>query len=218
MKLFFLSGLPRSGSTLLTALLYQNPAIHSEGVSGLCDLMWSAKQSLDRNSQWNGNRRQTAHVLATLPSIYYSDVTRPVIIDKCRTWTLQANVQMLQQFMQPKIVCCVRDVDAVVDSFRRLFSANGRDDFESSPFASELQIAQIGMQHAFDDWNDDTYLLVDYDDLINNTHRELQRVYAFLGLDQFEHDLHNITNQHAEDDSVYGLIGMHDVRSTISRH
>lgn len=124
---------------------------------------------------------------------------------------------MLQQFMQPKIVCCVRDVDAVVDSFRRLFSANNRNDFESSPFASELQIAQIGMQHAFDNWNDDTYLLVDFDDLINDTHHELQRVYTFLGLDQFEHDLNNIVNHNQEDDAVYGLVGMHDVRKTISQ-
>ena len=40
-----LSGLPRSGSTLLTAILSQNPLIHAEGNSAVCQLMWDLHQS-----------------------------------------------------------------------------------------------------------------------------------------------------------------------------
>ncbi len=37
---YFISGLPRTGSTLLSSILYQNPLIHTEGNSALCQLMW----------------------------------------------------------------------------------------------------------------------------------------------------------------------------------
>jgi hypothetical protein len=35
-QMFFLAGLPRTGSSLLTNILSQNPDILSEGSSGLC--------------------------------------------------------------------------------------------------------------------------------------------------------------------------------------
>ena len=44
-----LSGLPRTGSTLLSAILYQNPKIHAEGNSGLCQLMWDLEVSCKHN-------------------------------------------------------------------------------------------------------------------------------------------------------------------------
>ena len=41
----FLSGLPRTGSTLLSAILSQNPKIYSEGNSAVCQLMYDMQQS-----------------------------------------------------------------------------------------------------------------------------------------------------------------------------
>jgi sulfotransferase len=115
-KLHFLSGLPRSGSTLLTSILAENPEIHAEGVSGLCDLMWSAAQSVKRNQQWNGNPRNTEQIVRDLPSLYYRDVQKPIVIDKCRAWTLPLNMQMIREYVtpDPKVILCVRPVDDVV--------------------------------------------------------------------------------------------------------
>ena len=50
-KFFFISGLPRTGSTLLSSILYQNPLIHAEGNSPLCQLMWDNYVSCLSNSQ-----------------------------------------------------------------------------------------------------------------------------------------------------------------------
>jgi hypothetical protein len=41
-------GLPRTGSTLLINLLMQNPNIHGEGASLLCELMWQTQQMCDK--------------------------------------------------------------------------------------------------------------------------------------------------------------------------
>ena len=217
MRLHFLSGLPRSGSTLLTSILYQNPAIHTEGVSGLCDLMWVASQSVKRTQQWNGNPRNAEQIVRDIPSLYYRDVQKPVVIDKCRAWTLPLNMQMVREYVtpNPKVILCVRPVDDVVQSFQKLFASNRRDDFEASPFANELSMSIAGVRDAIEQDDPNTFLLVDYDNLCANTEQVLARIYDFLGLPHFLHDLNNIVDLHPENDSVYGLSGMHDVRSSI---
>ena len=38
-KIYFLSGLPRSGSTVLAAILSQHPSLHASSTSGLLDML-----------------------------------------------------------------------------------------------------------------------------------------------------------------------------------
>jgi sulfotransferase len=218
LRLHFLSGLPRSGSTLLTSILYQNPEIHTEGVSGLCDLMWVASQSVKRSQQWNGNPRDSEHIVRNIPSLYYRDVQKPIVIDKCRAWTLPLNMQMIREYVtpNPKVILCVRPVDDVVQSFQKLFARNKRDDFESSPFASELSMSIAGTSYALEQNDSKTFLVIDFNDLLSNTNEILNNIYNFLELEPFNHDLNNIVNENQEDDSIYGLSGMHDIRKTIS--
>lgn len=221
MKLHFLSGLPRSGSTLLTTLLYQNPLIHTEGLSGLCDVMWQTHLSFSNSQGIAGNHRlEHAHqMVADLPARYYSNVTRPVVFDKCRAWTTSGNVQMLHHYVtpQPKIVVLVRDPADIIASFKSLFARNGRDDFDTSGMPDEFNRNMLGVQMARDANDPETFLFVEFDDLIGNTQGELDRIYSFLGMESFEHDLGNIVTMNPEDDSVYGLQGMHDVRRTIGK-
>jgi hypothetical protein len=58
---------------------------------------------------------------------------------------------------------------------------------------------------------------VQYDDLINNIKSITDKIYEFCELEPFEHDFNNIVNKHPENDKVYGMIGQHDVRPTISK-
>ncbi len=179
--------------------------------------MWSASQSVKRNQQWNGNPRNTEQVVRDLPALYYRDVQKPIVIDKCRAWTLPLNMQMVREYvtLNPKVLLCVRPVDDVVQSFQKLFARNGRDDFESSPFASELSISIAGVSNALEQDDPNTYLLVDYNNLCANTEQVLAEIYDFLGLPHFVHDLNNIINLYPEDDNVYNLSGMHMVQSYI---
>ena len=221
MKLHFLSGLPRSGSTLLTTLLYQNPLIHTEGLSGLCDVMWQTHQSLSNAQSISANYRQAhAHqMVADLPARYYSNISRPVVIDKCRTWTASDNVLMLKHYVtpQPKIVVLTREPSDIIASFKSLFQRNGRDDFDTSGMADEFNRNMLSTQMAKDANDPETFLFVEFENLISNTQGELNRIYEFLDLETFHHDLNNIVNINQENDSVYGLQGMHDVWRTIGK-
>lgn len=218
--IYFLSGLPRTGSTLLTSILYQNPLIHTEGSSNLCDLMWQSHVSLQGDAIAANNRQLHAHqMVADLPARYYSHITRPVVIDKCRAWTMQPNVEMLRKYVTPtpKIVVMTRNPADIISSFKSLFERNGRDDFDTSGIVEEFNHNMVGLKMTQDANDPDTFLFVDYDDLIKDTQSELNRIYGFFELQPFEHDLFNIQNSNQEDDSVHGLVGMHDVRKTILR-
>ena len=48
MKFYFDCGLPRSGSTLLTALLNQNPHIHAGTLSPVFELMYNTNEILHK--------------------------------------------------------------------------------------------------------------------------------------------------------------------------
>lgn len=221
MKLHFVSGLPRSGSTLLTTLLYQNPLIHTEGLSGLCDVMWHTHQSLSVSQSISANYRQAhAHqMVADLPARYYSETTRPVVIDKCRAWTVPDNVQMLKHYVtpQPKIIVLTRNPADIIASFKSLFERNGRDDFDTSGMADEFNRNMLSTQMAKDANDLETFLFVEFENLISNTQSELNRIYDFLDLEPYLHDLANIVTMNPENDSVYGLAGMHHVRRTIGK-
>jgi hypothetical protein len=57
-------GLPRTGSTLLSSILNQNPLIHAEGNSAVCQLMWDMEVSCNTSGQEQikANKRENTRV------------------------------------------------------------------------------------------------------------------------------------------------------------
>ena len=222
MNLIALSGLPRTGSTLLSAILSQNPEIHAEGNSAVCQLMWDAQVSCetDAREQLLANRRYGTQddIVRAIPAIYYKDVTARHIVDKCRSWTLPDNMAMLRRYVtdDPKVIVMTRPLDEIVDSFQRLRAANGLELSEEllTPGSEPIMRSMEGVEYARS-VNRGEFLFVDYGNLVSDTFNVLDSIYEFCGFDPFSHDLTNIVNRHAEDDLVYGLAGMHDVRPTV---
>ena len=103
-----LSGLPRAGSTLLSAILSQNPLIHAEGNSAVCQLMWDIQQSCLTTSKEqllaNGREKTTKHnLISQIPNIYYKDIKEKIVLDKCRSWTINANISMLENYIDKNV-------------------------------------------------------------------------------------------------------------------
>lgn len=220
----FLSGLPRTGSTLLSAILHQNPDIHAEGNSAVCQLMWDAQQSCQGAAyeQLAANRRlpDTQDALVrSIPFIYYRDVSRPVIVDKCRSWTLPANLAMIRRYItdDPKVIVLTRPVDEIVESFRRLYATNGLPfdpDALLAPQSEPLMRSLDGVEHARR-VNTGEFCFIEYADLCADPHSTLAAIYEHCGWEPYAHDFTNVTNANPEDDSVYGLLGMHDIRGKV---
>ena len=129
-----LSGLPRTGSTLLSSILSQNPEIHAEGNSAVCQLMWDMQQSVANSEQIKANNKDLINKLVKpIPETYYSDVKKPIVVDKCRSWTLPANMEILNRYFnnKPKVIVLVRPLVEIVASFMSLRKKNGWQDLET---------------------------------------------------------------------------------------
>jgi sulfotransferase len=221
-----LSGLPRTGSTLLSSILSQNPEIHAEGNSAVCQLMWDMQCSVYRscNEQLTASNRIDTGIelIKNIPNVYYEDVTASTVIDKCRSWTLPDNVKMLNKYFEhkPKIIVLERPLVEIVQSFVALRQANNwQGDLEQGlldDWSEPIMRSYEGVKWAKAN-NNGEFLFVQYDDLLNNTKSTIDKLYEFCELESFEHDFNNIVNKHPENDEVYGMLGQHDVRPTIAK-
>jgi sulfotransferase len=221
-----LSGLPRTGSTLLSAILSQNPEIHAEGNSAVCQLMWDMQGSIFKNCNEQltaSNRLNTGiELIKNISNVYYKDITASTVIDKCRSWTLPANVEMLNKYFEhkPKVLVLERPLIEIVRSFVALRQANN---YKGNPeeglldtWSEPIMRSYEGVKWAKEN-NNGEFLFVQYNDLINNTKSTIDTIYEFCELESFEHDFNNIVNKHPENDEVYGMLGQHDIRPTINK-
>ena len=224
-KIIGLSGLPRSGSTLLSSILSQNPDIHAEGNSAVCQLMWDMQHSCNGNAKEQllaNNRNKTGKdLISSIPSIYYKDVKAPIIIDKCRSWTLPDNMMMLYNYVDsnPKVIVLERPILEIVKSFVNLRKENNwQGNLEKGllDIGYPIERSLSGIKWAKEN-NKGEFLFIQYDDLVSNPQNTINKIYKFCELESFEHDFNNIVNKHLENDSVYGLLGQHDIRPTIKK-
>ena len=225
-KYIGLSGLPRTGSTLLSSILSQNPEIHAEGNSAVCQLMWDMQCSVHESSILQltvSNRIDTGiELIKNIPNMYYKDVTASTVIDKCRSWTLPDNMAMLNKYFEhkPKVLVLERPLVEVVRSFVALRQANNwQGDLEAElldDWSEPIMRSYEGVKWAKAN-NKGEFLFVQYDDLLNNTKSTIAKIYEFGELEFIEHDFNNIVNMHPENDKIYGMLGQHDIRPTISK-
>ena len=225
-----LSGLPRSGTTLLSALLSQNPTIHAEGNSAVCQLMWDMQQSCKTTAseQLKANRREaTVHdLISHIPKIYYRHVpeTKKLIVDKCRSWTILPNLLLFKKYieMDAKIIVLERPLQDIVKSFAKLFQANGLDLKTAvppllTPHSDPIMRSLEGIQWAKQNNKGNHFCFIQYDDLVNNPSETMARIYSFLQYPAFTHDFKHIMNVHPEDDVFYKLKGFHNVRTELAK-
>ena len=234
-----MSGLPRSGSTLLTALLNQNPEIHASTNSPLLDTIHYTQEYLLHNSEQykaTPNPEGSHKVLSSIPDNYYFNSSQNIIIDKSRGWVNQ--IGHIQDYItkEPKIICPVRSIPDIISSFLNLVYHSKTTSFiDEALIKSNIEINNdnradylmstqgiIGQSYhvlseAFNKGNDKYLLLVEYDDLVNQPQQELNRIYDFLELPRFTHTFENIKPKCDEDDEVYRLENMHTVRDKVEK-
>ena len=130
MKFYFDCGLPRSGSTLLTALLNQNPDIHAGVLSPVFELMYYNNEILKKEQAQAFPKPDVfRHIVRSNIINYYSDRDEPIIIDKCRAWP--AHIDILKKYVtdDPKLICTVRHPLDILASFITLFHKEGTLNF-----------------------------------------------------------------------------------------
>jgi sulfotransferase len=241
----FMSGLPRSGSTLLASILNQNPSIHSGPNSPICGMMWHLEQSIIASEQFNAYPKMNVlpGVVRGVLESFYADRNEPLVIDKSREWAMPQHFDLLKRNLpyEPKIIVCVRPIIEILASFINLINNNaGNVSFIDKEIEAHKQVhfyqhphetrcdslmrpggpidnALYGVAFASQPENAEYFHIVEYSDLVSDPQKVMKNIYGFLGVEPFEHDYTNIENTFHERDETYGLYGMHDVRRRLSR-
>lgn len=225
-----LSGLPRSGSTLLSAILSQNPLIHAEGNSAVCQMMWDTYQSCTINAKEqltaNGKQSIVGDFIKQIPEVYYTNKskTETIIVDKCRSWTIPTNIEILRKFIDAniKIIVLERSVLEIVASFVKLYTENNVDSISLQkrvlePTSDPIMRSIAGLQWAKQNNQTNTFIFINYNELVNETEATIAKIYNFCGWAPFTHDFNNVTIKYPENDEVYGIKGQHEIRPFIKQ-
>jgi sulfotransferase len=239
---YFMAGLPRSGSTLLSSILNQNPRFYSGPSSPVVPTMIALENSLANDELFLGypKPQQAKEIIASVLPQYYGDRSEPVIFDKNRSWTVRMEYIPGYFDIAPKVICPVRDTAEILTSFismlrRNPYQVDGKinfvdemliknnipltDDNRCELLASPAGIlgqSVEGLQKALMEGYDQSLHFVEYQDLVNNPAETMQKLYEFLGEEPFEHTFDNLKNENRENDGkVYGFADMHEVRPVV---
>jgi sulfotransferase len=127
----FLTGLPRSGTTLLTSILNQNPDVYASPNSALCQILWDTQLRIFNDEQFRAypNYQGALNILTSLADNYYKDQPQKIIIDKCRDWGVPPNQRITRLYIDdnPKYIIVVRNVLDVLASFITLLNKKGQN-------------------------------------------------------------------------------------------
>jgi sulfotransferase len=168
-------------------------------------------------------------LIRNLLETYYED-SNPVVFDTNRGWTLLTPL-IRDIYPEAKMICCVRDVPWILDSFEQLmrknpysttslFSADESTDVYTRSNAllrpeRTLGFALNSLKQAVYGGEREMILLVNYDDLCRAPKAVIQDIYAFIGEKPFEHDFNNLEASYDEFDQDVNLKGMHTVRKNL---
>jgi len=230
----FISGLPRSGSTLLAALLRQNPRFHanmSGPLAGMVNAMLGEMSDRNEFSMFisNEQRRRVLHGL--FENFYGEDFKADVIFDTSRSWC--AKLPMLcELFPRVKMIACVRHVSWVVDSIERLIRSNALQPssiFNFQPGGTVYSRAEgvangegmVGfaynaLKEAFYGEHAPHLMLLQYETLVRDPAKAMAAVYEFIDEPVFQHDFDNVQFDAEAFDQRAGTPGLHTIGSKVS--
>ena len=231
--LHFIAGLPRSGSTLLSAILRQNPAIHAAITSPVAMLFDRLHQAMSSKSDYAEMLTEVkrANLLRGLFASYYKDIDRPIAFDTNRHWcSRMAALNLL--FPQATVIACVRDPVLVLDSFERLWQASPL--LAAKMFTPEQAVtvhtriealaaaggvvgfAYDALAEAYYGLHKSNLIVIEYEQLCKTPGEVVEFIYKALRLAPFAHRFDDIEQPpHLEYDGRFGMPDLHRIRPKI---
>jgi sulfotransferase len=232
-EIYFINGMPRSGSTLLCNILSQNPDFHATPTSGLSDIVYDIHEIWQKNPSIKASEtpEKKLTVIRDLIYSYHRDHDRPVVFNKSRGWA--PLVELLEMSLQRnvKILTTTRNLPSILASFEKLYrkelkmvDSPMQRNREMSIISNRVNIWANGVvgttfntiQDAFMRGYKDRFHLIDYDKLTTDPRGEMVKVYSFLEKSYFDHDFSNIVQYTFEKDIEHGFTDLHTIRPVVA--
>jgi sulfotransferase len=227
-RIHFISGLPRAGSTLLSALLTQNPRFHagmSGPVGGFFALLLGQMSGANEFSIFLNDTQKKA-ILKGVFENYYEAQRDKVVFDTNRLWCSKMPA-LAGLFPEAKVIACVRETAWIVDSIETLIQRNAFEMskiFNFDPGGTVYSRAEgvsrgdgmVGfavnaLKEAYYGNHTRNLMLLRYETLTTNPAQAIKAVYDFIGEKSFEHDFNKVEFDAEEFDRRLGTPGLHRV-------
>jgi len=234
-KIHFISGLPRSGSTLLAALLRQNPDFRAGMTSPLYQIFAGTLRNVSGFNEAHMflSEQQRHDILLGIFQSYFSNGDGCIInFDTSRAWTTKTN-QIFDLFPHARMICCVRNISWIVESFERIITRNrfelsrmfGFDPNKNVYSRANQLTAPDGMigvafnnlREAYFGMHSDKLMLIRFETLTKNPEHALKSLYSFIGEEWADnvHQYEKVDYQASEFDLQLGTPGLHTVRGPV---
>jgi len=232
-QLLFLVAQPRSGNTLFTSIMNQNPEIACTPNSITLEIMKDLFLLKDTDVFQNyPDHKSLNNVLDSVYDSYYKDWPQPIIIDRGPVIT-PGNFKLMQKhFKRPfKCIVLLRDLIDVLASYMKWYTENP-DSFinkfglqtdeeklmmimnKEGAVAKELEAIKNSYNYK------DICHYIKYDDMVANPEKTFIDLYQFLGIKPFKHSFQDLkqveVNGMKYDDTIVGK-NMHNIRSVVRK-
>lgn len=234
--LHMMCSLPRSGSTLLSNILCQNPNFHATHTSGLLDVLFGVRNHWDTLIEHKAHPMPVAklNVLRSIINGYYADIKKPIIFDKSRGWTSQLEFIETLLGRKAKVLVCVRPIPEILASLEKLHRETSKTkqppgekdnyfQFQTQEGRCEywlrkdqvLGLAFSRIQDAMQRGFRDRLYFIPFNKLTSEPTQIMKGVYDFLEQPYYEHDFKNVEQVTTENDELHGYEGLHTIRPEV---
>jgi sulfotransferase len=234
----FMAGLPRSGSTVLSALLNQHPEIYASPQTDLLGMLYEVNKEIPNYESYKAGLFRAGYekVLTSMGDNFYSHIDKPVVIDKNRGWGTPYNWNNLSLYVNSKgkVIVTMRPILEVLTSFikvaQKTYKVTGsmpylNNDLWVSHYRDstdaqvdnlmqpngEIDRAIFSIANLLKNHKGRVYV-VWFSDLLENSENTMNAICDFLDLNRHKFNFEFIEESDKHDDiNGYGLAGLHDV-------
>ena len=232
-QLLFLVALPRSGNTLFTSIINQNPEIactpNSITLEIMKDLFLLKQTDVFLNYP---DHKSLDNVLDVVYDNYYKDWPQPIIIDRGPV-TTPGNFQLMQKYFKRPFKCVVilRDLMDVLASYMKWYTENPdafpnrynckNDEEKLSMIMNKEGAVAKDLDAIKNSYNyKDICHYIKYDDMVTNPEKTFIDLYQFLGIKPFKHSFQDLkqveVNGMKYDDTIVGK-NMHKIKKGVRK-
>jgi len=235
----FLSGLPRSGSTVLANILGMHPDIMATASSPLYNIVQTMKRTWSNDQFFKAqldhsfdlmNEKARRATLAFIRSWSAADEEIGLTIDKSRGWL--HCIEWLRYIMPDfKMIVTIRDLRDIYTSIEKRHRKTLMIDFADG---MESNLVDVRANALFNDGGlvgsplkaiynigdipDITkHLMIwRYEDFLENPQEVIRKTFNFLGVNQIDIDFDNIEQNTYESDSHYNMKFTHNISRRVA--
>jgi len=217
--IYFLASIPRSGSTLLASLLGQRDDTYVSNTSNLSNIMGAVCNAFETDPATKASSYTQDQLIESLSGVLhaqYNGRKEEYIFDKGRAWPNPKIMDTVSKVQGEgiKIVATVRPIAECIASFYLISQSDVpiKEWVKSSHLMNHLmesyQHLASGYEHS-----PESFCLVEYENLVNNTQGEMDRIASFIGSPAWTHSMD--IEQVGEDDNVWNIKDLHKLNTRV---